>query len=86
MIGASNSNTLILCALLLTLGTAQVPGQQQQAGNPLTENENPLFIGKRNINKSQINFYSSEKEIALASTAITAYLERERADLAFSGT
>ena len=32
---------------------------------PLAENENPEMIGKRNINKMQINFYSYDKEVAL---------------------
>jgi predicted Zn-dependent protease len=30
---------------------------------PLDENENPEMIGKRNINKHQINFYSVDKEV-----------------------
>jgi beta-barrel assembly-enhancing protease len=33
--------------------------------SPLSENENPEMIGKRNINKHQINFYSLDKEVAL---------------------
>jgi predicted Zn-dependent protease len=32
---------------------------------PLAEDENPELIGKRNINKHQINFYSFEKEVAI---------------------
>ena len=32
---------------------------------PLAENENPELIGKRNINKLQINFYSYDKEVAI---------------------
>ena len=32
-------------------------------GKPLEEGENPDLIGKRNINKHQINFYSLEKEV-----------------------
>jgi predicted Zn-dependent protease len=31
----------------------------------LSEEENPLLIGKRNINKHQIDFYSLQKEVAL---------------------
>ncbi|HEX8091354.1 MAG TPA: peptidase M48, partial [Blastocatellia bacterium] len=31
----------------------------------LDDTENPLMIGKRNINKHQINFYSLDKEVAL---------------------
>jgi predicted Zn-dependent protease len=32
---------------------------------PLADNENPEMIGKRNINKHQINFYSYDKEVAI---------------------
>jgi len=32
---------------------------------PLLERENPELIGKRNINKHQINFYNLEKEVAI---------------------
>src|SRR5262249_21970534 len=38
------------------------PAQQKA---PLAENENPELIGKRNINKLQINFYSFDKEVAI---------------------
>jgi predicted Zn-dependent protease len=36
-----------------------------QKNEPLAENENPELIGKRNINKLQINFYSFDKEVAV---------------------
>jgi beta-barrel assembly-enhancing protease len=58
------SNTLILFGLLV-LWPAIGFSQQQQRGQSLCKNENPLFIGKRNINKNQINFYSVGKQIAL---------------------
>ncbi len=32
---------------------------------PLTDKENPLLIGKRDINKGSLNFYSLEKEIGI---------------------
>jgi predicted Zn-dependent protease len=32
---------------------------------PLAENENPELIGKRNINKLQINFYNFDKEVGI---------------------
>jgi len=35
------------------------------ASSALTDKENPELVGKRNINKSQINFYSFEKEVAM---------------------
>jgi beta-barrel assembly-enhancing protease len=38
---------------------------QKDSSKPLSENENPEMIGKRNINKHQINFYSIDKEVAL---------------------
>jgi predicted Zn-dependent protease len=60
-----DSNRLILSLLLLALWPANGFSQQPQTKRPLTENEDPLLIGKRNINKQQINFYSTEKEIAL---------------------
>jgi beta-barrel assembly-enhancing protease len=52
-----------------------VPAEQSQtpaAGTPaqtprgqLADRDNPLLIGKRNINKGQIDFYSIDKEVAL---------------------
>src|SRR5262249_28462844 len=47
--------------MLLSLGLTAF-GQQT---SPLAENENPELIGKRNINKHQINFYSLDKEVAM---------------------
>ena len=38
---------------------------QPAAKSKLEDDENPLMIGKRNINKHQINFYSLDKEVAL---------------------
>jgi predicted Zn-dependent protease len=35
------------------------------AKGKLDDSDNPLMIGKRNINKHQINFYSLDKEVAL---------------------
>jgi beta-barrel assembly-enhancing protease len=64
MIGYYKGNTLILSVLLLALWPA-IGLSQQQPNQPLSENENPLLIGKRNINKNQINFYSVERQIAL---------------------
>jgi predicted Zn-dependent protease len=44
--------------------TAATDSTQTPKG-PLTEEENPLLIGKRDINKHQIDFYSLQKEVAL---------------------
>jgi beta-barrel assembly-enhancing protease len=65
MISYCKSSMLILSALLLMLWPAIGFSQQRQPGPPLSENENPLLIGKRNINKYQINFYSVGKQISL---------------------
>ncbi len=69
---------LLLSLSLLTAsvsGQARKPAQTQPAKapapaqsahkSPLAEDENPELIGKRNINKHQINFYSFEKEVAI---------------------
>ena len=45
--------------------TPQPAAAQSLAKSALSERENPELVGKRNINKSQINFYSFEKEVAL---------------------
>jgi hypothetical protein len=43
---------------------------------PLKNKDNPFLIGKRDINKGQINFYSLEKEIALG-RQLAAQVDRE---------
>jgi predicted Zn-dependent protease len=43
---------------------AETPSQPAKK-SPLAEDENPELIGKRNINKHQINFYSFDKEVAI---------------------
>src|SRR5262245_2252792 len=48
--------------------TSNVSSSQVPLGQPrgkLSEEDNPLSIGKRNINRHQLNFYSLEKEVAL---------------------
>jgi predicted Zn-dependent protease len=42
----------------------------------LSDDDNPLMIGKRNINKRQINFYSLDKEVALG-RQISADVDRQ---------
>ncbi len=73
-----NSNALIFSALLLALWPANGSGQQLQTRPPLTENENPLLIGKRNINKNQVNFYSIEKEFTLGRQLATEIEQQYR--------
>lgn len=47
--------------------SSATPQKQTSAAklDPLDEKENPEMIGKRNINKHQINFYSVDKEVAI---------------------
>jgi predicted Zn-dependent protease len=59
---------LLLAAPVLAQSNQQKtssPKNSAQKNEPLAENENPAMIGKRNINKLQINFYSFDKEVAL---------------------
>lgn len=44
---------------------ATKPTAANSPKSPLSEEENPEMIGKRNINKHQINFYNLEKEVAI---------------------
>ena len=43
---------------------------------PLKDKENPLLIGKRDINKGSLDFYSSDKEVALG-RQLAAEIDRE---------
>ncbi|HKE04266.1 MAG TPA: M48 family metallopeptidase [Blastocatellia bacterium] len=54
---------IVWAFLFLVLGLANAFAQTQQ--RPLGEKENPELIGKRDINKGQIDFYSIDKEVAL---------------------
>src|SRR5262247_3188862 len=59
---------LLLAAPVLAQNNQQktsAPKNLSQKSEPLAEDENPELIGKRNINKMQINFYSYDKEVAL---------------------
>jgi len=53
----------LVALLVMSVVSVQVVAGQNQ--KPLDDKENPLLIGKRDINKRQINFHSLEKEIAL---------------------
>jgi predicted Zn-dependent protease len=63
---------LLLSAPVLAQNNSQktttAPNNAAQKREPLAENENPEMIGKRNINKLQINFYSFDKEVAIGRT------------------
>ncbi|MBK9313912.1 MAG: M48 family metalloprotease [Acidobacteria bacterium] len=53
-------------ALMLSLSLTVMPvAAQSKDLKPLDEKNNPLLIGKRDINKGQLAFYSIDKEIAL---------------------
>lgn len=52
-------------SLALAFSLVVMPVDAYDGQKPLKEKENPLLIGKRDINKGQINFYSLEKEVAM---------------------
>lgn len=60
LIGFAQSNPPAVPA---PVGTTQ-PAKPKKV-EPLSEFENPEMIGKRNINKMQINFYNFDKEVAI---------------------
>jgi hypothetical protein len=64
--------TLVFAPLALIASPAL--GQTQQ--KPLDDRDNPQMIGKRNINKGQIDFYSIDKEVALG-RQLSAEVDRE---------
>jgi predicted Zn-dependent protease len=65
-----------LSLLVMSLLLAVAPGLAQTKEKPLEDKENPLLIGKRNINKGQIDFYSIDKEVALG-RQLAAEVDRE---------
>ena len=64
--------TLVLAPLALISSSAL--GQAQQ--KTLDEKDNPQMIGKRDINKGQIDFYSIDKEVAIG-RQLAAEVDRE---------
>jgi OmpA family/Peptidase family M48 len=52
-------------SLLLVFPLTVMPALGYDGQKPLREKENPQLIGKRDINKGQLNFYSLEKEVAI---------------------
>src|SRR5262245_62827039 len=52
-------------SLVIPLALAASAAFAQAQRKPLDEKDNPLKIGKRDINKGQIDFYSLDKEAAL---------------------
>lgn len=67
---------LVMAAVLLSQGLAVgAEDSAQKKRKPLKDKENPLMIGKRKINKGQIDFYSSEKEVEIG-RRLAAEVER----------
>jgi predicted Zn-dependent protease len=61
----SSAHRHLWLAFSLILIAVPAFAQKQKDSKPLSENENPEMIGKRNINSHQINFYSFDKEVAI---------------------
>lgn len=55
----------LACGMLVGPPIALGADGKNKMPEPLSEKENPLLIGKRNINKGQLDFYSLEKEVAI---------------------
>ena len=55
---------------------AQSAGAKDSPSKPLKEKDNPLMIGKRDINKGSLNFYSLDREIRLGQE-LAAEVDRE---------
>ncbi len=73
---ASPSSALFLAlSLVVTSGLALAQNNQNKSQG-LSEKENPELIGKRDINKHQLNFYSLDKEVALG-RRVSAEVDRE---------
>ncbi|HKQ78678.1 MAG TPA: M48 family metallopeptidase [Blastocatellia bacterium] len=51
--------------LLISMALAALQALAQSQPNPIEDKDNPLMIGKRDINNNQLNFYSLDKETAL---------------------
>src|SRR5215467_5631536 len=53
------------CALAQDSDKSKQKSSQKSLSKPLSEKENPTLIGKRDINKGTIEFYSLDKEVAI---------------------
>src|SRR5215475_4752097 len=77
--GEVKMNTRFLQKLTLffaSLALIATPALGQTQQKPLDDKDNPLMIGKRDINKGQIDFYSIDKEVALG-RQLAAEVDRE---------
>lgn len=53
------------CTLAQDSGKSKKKSSEQSLSKPLDDRNNPTLIGKRDINKGSIQFYSIEKEVAI---------------------
>ncbi|QUV77683.1 M48 family metallopeptidase [Chloracidobacterium thermophilum] len=71
--------TGLLVGSVLPMGV-RADDKDKKTNSPVTrklsEKENPLMIGKRDINKGSLNFYSKEKEMAIGAQ-LAAELDRQ---------
>jgi len=55
----------IIIAVIMLASSSTLGADDKDKKKPLKEKENPLMIGKRDINKGNWNFYSRDKEVNL---------------------
>ncbi len=76
----SRSIVLVIGTMILLGGTSftqtKSTAQPPSKNSVLSTKENPELIGKRDINKGQLNFYSLDKEVALG-RRLAAEVDRE---------
>lgn len=56
---------VVLMSLVSPVLSVAASPQRHTSARPLPKKKNPLFIGRRDINRHQLNFYSLEREQAL---------------------
>jgi predicted Zn-dependent protease len=70
-------NSLMLCVIVLAMSAIGLAADKKdEKAKPLKDKENPLLIGKRDINKGSLNFYSLDKEIRMGQQ-LAAEVDRE---------
>ncbi|HYE72310.1 MAG TPA: M48 family metalloprotease, partial [Blastocatellia bacterium] len=72
----SPSRALFLALSLTVISGLALAQNNQNKSQALSDKENPELIGKRDINRHQLNFYSLDKEVALG-RRISAEVDRE---------
>ncbi|HET9529771.1 MAG TPA: M48 family metallopeptidase [Blastocatellia bacterium] len=64
--GISRRLSALVIALMVMAGPASAlaaDDKNKEKAKPLKDKENPMMIGKRDINKGSLNFYSQDKEL-----------------------